>query len=161
MRKLLGNGTLLVNESVVLPVRSDTQNKDSRKKSSQVETQTTGNNTNGAGRPTPVYVHVHGTDYWDEGSNPSLRHLKAIPRNTHVLVTHSPAKGYVDDGAGCPSILKHVRRVRPRLVVCGHIHQAHGVARGRGRSLRDTLFVNAASCDNGYEIGFDPVVVDI
>ena len=59
--------------------------------------------------------------------------------------------------SGCSTLLKEVNRVRPRLVVCGHVHAAHGVARAGG-----TVFVNAASCGGGgYRVEWPPVVVDI
>jgi uncharacterized protein len=40
-----------------------------------------------------------------------------------VLVVHSPPKGHVDDGLGSTAILAAIERARPRLAVCGHIHQ--------------------------------------
>jgi uncharacterized protein len=40
-----------------------------------------------------------------------------------VLVIHSPPKGHVDDGLGSAAILAAIERTRPRLAVCGHIHQ--------------------------------------
>jgi Icc-related predicted phosphoesterase len=66
----------------------------------------------------------------------------AIPPDVDVLVVHGPCKGLVDGNAGCPLLLRHVlERVRPRLVVCGHIHEARGVAERDG-----ITFVNAANC---------------
>jgi hypothetical protein len=56
-----------------------------------------------------------------------------IPRGTDVVVTHGPARGHGDGhsqyagGAGCVYLLRELRRVRPRLHVCGHIHRARGV----------------------------------
>ncbi|MBE3044103.1 hypothetical protein IMZ48_16335, partial [Candidatus Bathyarchaeota archaeon] len=54
-----------------------------------------------------------------------------IPADTDVLVAHAPPEGYVDkteDGMhiGCADLRKAIRRVRPRLVVCGHVHAARG-----------------------------------
>ena len=40
-----------------------------------------------------------------------------------VLVVHSPPRGHVDDGLGSTAILAAIERTRPRLAVCGHIHQ--------------------------------------
>jgi Icc-related predicted phosphoesterase len=48
--------------------------------------------------------------------------LAAAP-NGGVLVVHSPPKGHVDDGLGSTAILAAIERTRPRLAVCGHIHQ--------------------------------------
>jgi Icc-related predicted phosphoesterase len=47
-----------------------------------------------------------------------------------VLVVHSPPKGYVDEvhgrHLGSASVLDAIKRKRPALVVCGHIHQCWG-----------------------------------
>src|SRR3954447_6260361 len=48
-----------------------------------------------------------------------------------VLVVHSPPKGHVDESSGGRSlgseaILRTIEQKRPRLAVCGHIHEAAG-----------------------------------
>jgi Icc-related predicted phosphoesterase len=47
-----------------------------------------------------------------------------------ILVVHSPPKGHVDEvhgrHLGSRAILDVVRRTRPALVLCGHIHQCWG-----------------------------------
>lgn len=48
-----------------------------------------------------------------------------------VLVTHSPPKGVLDvsstgQNLGCMAVLAAIERCRPRLVVCGHIHDCSG-----------------------------------
>lgn len=54
----------------------------------------------------------------------------AIPDGTDIIVTHGPSYMHLDAihfrRAGCPFLAAEVARVRPRLVVCGHIHAAHG-----------------------------------
>ncbi|RDB15948.1 putative rhamnogalacturonate lyase C [Hypsizygus marmoreus] len=56
--------------------------------------------------------------------------IPEIPEGIDVLVTHGPPKGHVDcDGLGCPALLQALWRVRPRMVVCGHIHGGRGVER--------------------------------
>lgn len=50
-----------------------------------------------------------------------------IPDDTDVLVVHGPPRGYLDNGGkGCPQLLREMWRVRPRLVVFGHIHAGYG-----------------------------------
>lgn len=50
-----------------------------------------------------------------------------IPDDTDVLLVHGPPKGYLDnEGKGCPQLLREIWRVRPRLVVFGHIHVGYG-----------------------------------
>ena len=46
---------------------------------------------------------------------------------TDVILTHQPPKGYLDtDGLGSEIFFKEIWRVRPRLVVFGHIHSGYG-----------------------------------
>lgn len=61
-----------------------------------------------------------------------------------VLVTHSPPKGAVDVGSrgkglGSEALRETVFRVRPALVVCGHIHDSSG----RHEFIEKTPVVNA------------------
>jgi uncharacterized protein len=48
-----------------------------------------------------------------------------------VLVLHSPPKGHCDtagngEGFGSPALLEAIEEKRPRLAVCGHIHESWG-----------------------------------
>jgi Icc-related predicted phosphoesterase len=43
-----------------------------------------------------------------------------------MLALHSPPKGHVDAGLGSEAILHAIEEKRPRLAVCGHIHQCWG-----------------------------------
>jgi Icc-related predicted phosphoesterase len=60
-----------------------------------------------------------------------------------VLIVHSPPRGHLDTVAGhhlgSRAVLEAIERKRPRLVVCGHIHQCSG---GSAR-IGSTLVVNA------------------
>lgn len=57
-----------------------------------------------------------------------------IPLDADVVVTHTPAKGHCDktgslSSAGCDVLRQALLRVRPRLAVCGHIHEGRGAER--------------------------------
>lgn len=83
-----------------------------------------------------------------------------IAAGTDVLITHGPAQGHGDltargERAGCQDLLDAVRRVRPRLHVCGHIHEGYGATREG-----ETLCVNASICDVGYSPANAPIVLD-
>lgn len=104
-------------------------------------------------------LSIHGTDFCWPMKTESPYYAK-IPRGTDVVIAHGPAKGLVDGDMGCNALLWAMGRVRPRLVISGHIHEAHGQCNGRG-SLRGTTFVNAANCRGGYSIGWGPIVVDL
>ena len=48
-----------------------------------------------------------------------------------VLVLHSPPQGHCDasgdgDHFGSPALLRAIEEKRPRLAVCGHIHESWG-----------------------------------
>jgi Icc-related predicted phosphoesterase len=55
--------------------------------------------------------------------------LQGCPEGA-VLVVHSPPKGYVDEAhgrnLGSTAVLAAIEDKRPRLALCGHIHQAWG-----------------------------------
>ncbi|KAK5227207.1 hypothetical protein LTR99_005338 [Exophiala xenobiotica] len=55
-----------------------------------------------------------------------------IALDSDIVVTHTPAKFHRDEcgtrgTAGCETLRQTLWRVRPRLFVCGHIHEAYGV----------------------------------
>jgi len=100
--------------------------------------------------------------YWPtNGDNPNYQRIAPA---TDVVVAHGPCRGFVDGGLGCSSLANHLtNRVRPLLVISGHIHQAHGVARGSMLSHdggpAECVYINAAACKNGYSIGWDAIAV--
>jgi uncharacterized protein len=56
--------------------------------------------------------------------------LTACPEGA-VLVLHSPPKGHCDSAGaggnfGSPALLRAIEEKRPRLAVCGHIHESWG-----------------------------------
>lgn len=57
-----------------------------------------------------------------------------VPLDADVVVTHTPARTHLDEGPsrrakGCEALRRALWRVRPRLAVCGHVHEARGVER--------------------------------
>lgn len=66
-----------------------------------------------------------------------------------LLVLHGPVESM--DAA-----YAYVERERPRLVVCGHVHEEHGV-----QMLGETLVVNATSMGPSFAPTEPPMVVDI
>ena len=65
---------------------------------------------------------------------PTLPSLwKDIPLNTDIVVTHTPPRAHCDETRtqvpGCEALRQALWRVRPRLAVCGHIHEARGAER--------------------------------
>lgn len=73
------------------------------------------------------------------------KHWEAIPAGIDLLVTHGPAQGILDctlEGlhAGCQDLRARIEQIKPRVHVCGHIHEARGHLWHQG-----TLFVNASN----------------
>lgn len=67
------------------------------------------------------YAPTEGLDVW----------AGKIPRDADVVVTHGPARGHLDGTvgvryAGCKHLGRELGCVKPRLVVCGHVHEARG-----------------------------------
>ena len=55
-----------------------------------------------------------------------------IPLDADIVVAHTPPKYHCDEtsnrgAAGCEVLRRHLWRVRPRLFVCGHVHEGRGV----------------------------------
>jgi Icc-related predicted phosphoesterase len=59
----------------------------------------------------------------DDGAAATL--LEPCPEGA-VLVLHSPPQGHCDGGFGSAALLAAIEAKRPRLAVCGHIHEQWG-----------------------------------
>ena len=84
-----------------------------------------------------------------------------IPRDTDVLITHTPPFGVLDKprsgrSIGCPFLAAEISHLQPKLHCFGHVHASFGQC---VRSM--TTFVNAAMVDSQYEIRRSPVLVNL
>jgi Icc-related predicted phosphoesterase len=74
----------------------------------------------------------------------------AIPVDTDIVVAHGPPRGYGDltlggEHVGSTAMTRTLERVQSRLMVCGHIHPAHGRYR-----LGATEIINASLVNEDY-----------
>jgi Icc-related predicted phosphoesterase len=92
-----------------------------------------------AGRPWPTAEPPAALD----SSNEAIRPIgqtgndiwSKIPLDADVVVTHTPPNTHCDEAVsarralGCEELRQALWRVRPRLLVCGHVHEGRGVER--------------------------------
>lgn len=69
-------------------------------------------------------------------------HYGIIPDGVDVIISHGPPLLYGDRlgvrNLGSESLLRAVNRLSPRLVVCGHIHEARGVYKHQSTKIVNT-----------------------
>lgn len=91
-----------------------------------------------------------------------------IPESTQILVTHGMPYGILDDAldyhlgkitsVGDRELLKRIDELKHlKLVVGGHLHKDGGKTLIRN----GVTFVNAAQCDNNYNITRKPIIIEI
>ncbi len=103
-------------------------------------------------------------DLWPFFSRPGLivgleAIYKRIPRDTEILLTHTPAYGVLDmtkrGHAGCQVLSTTLEELgQCRMHVFGHIHEAHGAI---FHEERERVSVNAAMSGGHGQ----PVIVDL
>jgi uncharacterized protein len=81
----------------------------------------------GLGAGIPITPWDWSFDLDDESASEMLA---PCPEGT-LLVLHSPPQGHCDSGGGgrhfgSPALLRAIEQKRPRLAVCGHIHESWG-----------------------------------
>jgi Icc-related predicted phosphoesterase len=85
----------------------------------------------------------------------------AIPSDTDIVVAHGPPRGHGDvtmagTHVGSTALISTLERVRPRLVVCGHIHEAYGCYQ-----FGETQIINASLVDRSYQPANPVVAIDL
>jgi Icc-related predicted phosphoesterase len=87
---------------------------------------------------------------------------KTIPTDADIIVTHGPTHGTLDFvynqniHVGCEDLAKVVEAIKPKLFVCGHIHEGYGMTKRFG-----SIYVNASICDVGYKPVNKPKTISI
>lgn len=89
-----------------------------------------------------------------------------IPEGIDILMSHQPPLGYGDltvlrgagqsEHHGSCELLAAIKRVRPKLVICGHIHEGHG------RHEYDGIPIyNVSVVDEQFRLVHEPTVIEI
>jgi len=75
---------------------------------------------------------------WAFGYTPeeAMQIWDQIPLDSDLVITHTPPKYHCDEtkerqSAGCEELRNALWRVRPRLAICGHVHEGRGAERIR------------------------------
>jgi Icc-related predicted phosphoesterase len=90
------------------------------------------------------------------------RHWDMIPEDTDVLLTHGPPYGLLDKlpsgmKVGCRDLTARLEKLsKLKIHAFGHIHHSYGVLKNN-----ETVFVNAATCNENYNPVNEPIVLDI
>ncbi len=89
------------------------------------------------------------------------KHWDMIPANTDILITHGPAFEFHDvvvngTNTGCKDLLHRIKELKPKVHVCGHIHEGYG-----NTLIGATRFINASVLNESYELVNKPVVFEL
>jgi Icc-related predicted phosphoesterase len=92
---------------------------------------------------------------------PIKRHWDLIPNDTDILMTHGPVFRTLDRNregqhVGCKELFSKVQEVKPKVHVCGHIHEAYGSADKAG-----IKFINASVLNERYELVNSPIFFEL
>jgi hypothetical protein len=82
-----------------------------------------------------------------------------IPLDSDIVITHTPPKYHCDEAkerrsAGCEALRQALWRVRPRLAICGHVHEGRGVERVRWDLGEANVKFKEIGIDNWVDPGF-------
>ena len=119
-------------------------------------------------------VNIYGTNFYhpmDASTYLDFQVYEKIPcystsdmdSNIDILVSHVPPKGFNDEykgfSFGCDMLAMTVKRVRPKLFVCGHIHSGHGM---KFCDETGITYVNAAnSLKHTEKLAFNPITITL
>jgi Icc-related predicted phosphoesterase len=89
------------------------------------------------------------------------KHWALVPDDTDVLISHGPPYSILDTvvnetHVGCKDQLKRIMEIKPKLVVCGHVHESYGTTKQNG-----IKFINACMLNESYELVNKPVVYEV
>lgn len=111
--------------------------------------------------------------HWSLGYTPRTERyiFQMIPDDTDVVLVHGPPYGYgdrlrwprvgEDPNNGSKELVARCKIVKPKLVVCGHIHEGRGQYSMVHEDSTETMVINAATLTEQYMPHFDPIVIEL
>lgn len=91
------------------------------------------------------------------------KRFQNIPDNADVLITHGPPNGYLDVcqtppiHVGSKALLEAMDRVKPKVTICGHIHEGRGLI-----DIGYGILCNVAILNENYKnAGRKAITVDL
>jgi Icc-related predicted phosphoesterase len=93
--------------------------------------------------------------------DPIKRHWDLIPTDTDILITHGPIFRTLDKTSegqhvGCKDLFNKVHEIKPKVHICGHIHESYGTVDKSG-----IKFINASVLNAKYELTNNPVEFEL
>jgi predicted phosphodiesterase len=114
-------------------------------------------------------LRIHGTPWTPTfgawafmGDEHDLETIYAdIPHGLDILISHGPPQGVVDRNftgmhCGSSALRSRLMVAQPQVVVCGHIHEAHGMGK-----LGKTVIYNVSHVNLGYRPSHGPVEIEL
>jgi Icc-related predicted phosphoesterase len=86
----------------------------------------------------------------NKGSPELKQKWQKIPAGLDILITHTPPKGFHDEGEGCEHLTEAVLEKKPLFHIFGHYHTEHGATAYFHTNMKKTTFINACSLSEGY-----------
>lgn len=93
--------------------------------------------------------------------DPIKRHWDLIPADIDILITHGPTFRTLDTNskkqhAGCKDLFNKIQEVKPKVHICGHIHESYGTVNKYG-----ITFINASVLNEKYELVNNPIEFEL
>ena len=115
------------------------------------------------------YTPTFGNWYFMKSKEIIHKYWEQMEDGIDVLITHGPPFGILDlvdnfefKQAGCPSLLNHVRRIKPKFHIFGHIHDNNDCLNHGIMIREDITFINASLVEDGKRfLKHKPIIIEI
>ena len=89
------------------------------------------------------------------------KHWDLIPLDSDIVVTHGPIHKVLDktvhgQNAGCEELAKAISLIKPKVHICGHIHEAYGDV-----NLNSIHFLNSSVLNEKYRLVNEPILFEL